>query len=94
MKIRWTREAQADLINILDHAEARNVLEAKNIVARVRKTERAIETFPQSASYNLAEDYYERYVPRTRVILIYRLVGEEAIVIAAFHTSRSPERKP
>lgn len=94
MRIRWTRDAQADLIDILDHAGARNAREASNIAARIRKTEQAIEIFPQSALYNAAEDYYERYVPRTRVILIYRLAADEAVILAAFHTSRNPRSKP
>lgn len=94
MRVLWTRDARGDLVNILAHARSRNELEAHNIAMRVQRTEQAIETFPESAPYNQAEDYYERYVPRTRVILIYRLVGDEAIIVAAFHTSRSPDRKP
>ena len=94
MKLRWLTAALADLENILDHAAKVNVTMARNIAARVERTERAIETFPEGAHCNAELDVFERYVPRTRVILIYRLTEDEIVMIGAFHTSREPGTKP
>lgn len=93
MNIRWTRAALADLENILTHAAARNTLEADNISRRVMRTEQAIAMFPEATFHNADKNYYERVVPRTRVILIYRIEGEDVIMHAAFHTSQNPTTK-
>lgn len=94
MNIRWTTEALAELDTILYHAQKRDVLEAKNIRARIERVERNIATFPKAAYHNRAKGYFERYIPRTRVILVYEIVDPDVIVIAAFHTSRDARTKP
>ena len=94
MHIRWTTAALADIANILEHAHCRNPQEARNLRRRIEQTERNILTFPRAAYFNKTGDYYERYIPRTRVILVYRIISLEVMVIAAFHTSRNPKDKP
>ena len=94
MHLRWLTEALEELENILDQAGSRNPLEASNIAHRVERTTQNILTFPKAALYNAAGDYFERYVPKTRIILVYRIKDQEVIVIAAFHTSRDPMTKP
>ena len=94
MNIRWTTAALADLDNILFHAQERDALEARNLRARIERAERNIATFPKAAFHNQAKGYYERYIPRTRVILVYQIIEPDVIVIAAFHTSRSVSQKP
>lgn len=94
MKIAWTVEAHEELLEILASAEERNMLEASNILDRIARSEQVIVSFPKAALYNAEHDFYEKYVPRTRVILIYRLTGDEIVMISAFHTSRDTGSKP
>lgn len=94
MKIRWLKAALADLDHYLEKAAARDRQEAHNISARINRTIAALQVFPKSARYNPDKDYYERYVPHTRAVIVYRLTDSEIIVVAVFHTSRSPDRKP
>lgn len=94
MKIHWTVAALADIDAILASAADRNQAEAHNIKLRVEKTVLNILTFPQAARYVKAKDYYERVIPRTRVILVYRILDAGVVVIAAFHSSRDVSSKP
>lgn len=84
----------ADLDNILRHAADRNYLEARNIRQNIKRAACAIATFPRAALYNPDKDYYERYVLRTRVILVYQVTTDSVFIIAAFHTSRNQRQKP
>ena len=93
MIIRWTEEAHVNLEDIVDQAFHRDPLEASNISKRIEIAEKNILLFPKAALYNSEHDYYERYVPRTRVILVYRVTGETITVYRAFHTSRDPKDK-
>jgi plasmid stabilization system protein ParE len=94
MCINWLLSALTDIETILNDSAARDTLEARNVAARVAVTEQNILAFPKAAYYNAEYDYYERYVPRTRVILVYRLTAKQIIIVAAFHTSQSPHKKP
>ncbi len=94
MSINWSEEALADLTNILEHAADRDRLEADNIVRRILAVEENLVLFPHAAHYDEEYDFFERFVPGTRLILIYREVGDDLNIIAVFHTSRDPSDKP
>jgi plasmid stabilization system protein ParE len=94
MNIRWTLDALNDYRSILEQAAERNTLEAANIAWRVERAELNIGTFPKAAFHNKPRDYYERYIPNTRIILIYKIEAPDVIILAAFHTSRSASGKP
>ncbi len=93
MKLFWSAAALSDLENIIAHAEARDPVEAANILARVERTVEHIELFPHSGYHNEEHGTYERYVPRTRVVLVYHLPEDGIEIVAAFHTSREPSTK-
>jgi len=88
MRIAWTPAALADLAGILEHLPP-DV--ARNTAERLAQTESSMLTFPRAAIYHPETDTFERYVPKTRVILIYHLNDDLIEVVAAFHTSRDPE---
>lgn len=45
MQLHWHAAALAELENILDHAAARDPLEARNIATQIARTEDTIRTF-------------------------------------------------
>jgi len=94
MIVRWSEEALSELESILEIAADNDRLLASNIARRVENTLRNIELFPKAAFYDAENDFYERLVPKTRMLLIYRLRQNEAVIVATFHTSRSPADKP
>ena len=95
MIVRWTAAATADLRNTLDYLRAIDPAMASYLAERVEEVNRNIAALPRAARYDAETGTYERYVPKTRIILVYLVHDEadEAEVIAAFHTSRDPAQK-
>ncbi len=91
MRLTWSKAALADLDSILEHLPP-DV--AENTARRVDRAVNTITAFPHAAYHNGKTNTYERYVPRTRVVLIYQIAGDTIELIAVFHTSRDPESKP
>ena len=90
MRLEWGDAALADFADILTHLPPEV---AANTVSRVIETEHHILLFPKAAYYDAATDTFERYVPKTRVILIYHIADDVIEIISAFHTLRDPETK-
>lgn len=93
MIVQWTDDALADLENILNHAYERSPDEAANIATRIDAMQKRMTLFPRAAFYDEKLNTFERYVPKTRVILVYRLSADAITIIAAFHTRRNAEGK-
>ncbi len=94
MFVLWHKRALAELGEILFQAHERNSGEANNIESAVEHTLNTIQMFPKTGRFVQAKGWYEKYVPRTRVILIYKVKDKELVIIAVFHTSRNPKTKP
>ena len=94
MLLRFHRLAIGELDEILTHAKTRNPQEARNIERAVERTLNTVLAFPQSGTFMQGRGWYEKYVPRTRIKLIYRFTNDELLIGAVFHTSRDPEEKP
>lgn len=90
MKIRWSVEAQAELDHMLAFFASQEPYAAALVAERVLKMEANILTFPQAARHYAETDTYDRYVPKTRIILTYAIIGESVEVISVWHTSRNP----
>lgn len=73
---------------------SRNVAGARSVAARVARAVQAIETFPNAGTYNAETDTYQRFVPKTPVVLTYAIRGEIIWIITAWHAARDPESKP
>lgn len=61
---------------------------------RVPKAETSIQTFPKAGSYDAETGTYDRYIPKTRIVLTYVLRDDVVWIVAAWHTSRDPATKP
>jgi plasmid stabilization system protein ParE len=94
MNIRWHTEALSEYEEILNQAANRDPLEETNIKKRVIETLRNIRAFPGIGFFNQDVACFEKYVPRTRILLIYQVAQDNIQIIAVFHTSRDPETKP
>ena len=90
MRLEWSDDALNDFENILHHLSPEI---ATNTVTRITETEHHILLFPHAAYYDAATDTFERYVPTTRIILIYHIARNVIEIISAFHTSRDSKTK-
>ena len=99
IEVIWTKPAEKDLENILAYVAGESLQGANTIASRIEKTVSVISRFPLGARPDRETGSYERVVSGLPYLLIYDLVevpgdGLRAEVLAVFHTSRSPEKKP
>jgi plasmid stabilization system protein ParE len=94
MRIEWVAEAATELDRMLAFIAAQDVRAAALVVERGLQAERAIVTFPAAGRYDTATKTFDRYIPKTRIVLTYALRGETIWVISVWHTSRNPADKP
>ncbi len=94
MRIEWTVEAADELDRMLTYIAAQDTYAADLIAERVMKAEENILHFPKAGSYDAETDTYDRYIPKTRIVLTYAIRDDIIWVITAWHTSRDPATKP
>lgn len=94
LRLQWSYDASTDLQDYLDYISERNTRAAARLAERVLAVEEVIRAWPQSASFDPDTGVYERWVPGSRLKLIYVVEGDMVEIIAAFHTSRDPDMKP
>lgn len=93
-RLRWTTDASTDLQEHLDYIRERNPRAAARLVERVLEAEKTIGQWPHSSAYDSDMGVYERWIPGSRLKLVYVVEGGVVEIVAAFHTSRDPETKP
>ena len=93
LRIRWTDEAAADLQHHLDYILERNPRAAARLAERVLATEKLIRDWPEAAPLDEALGVRECWIAGSRLKLIYTIEGDIIEIVAAFHTSRDPERR-
>jgi len=76
MRIEWTAQAAAELDHMLAHIAAEDVAAAGLVAERVLKAEETIIRFPKAGRYDAETDTFDRYIPRTRIVLTYAIRGE------------------
>ena len=92
--LRWSVDATTDLQDYLDYILERNARAAARMAERVLAVEEIIRQWPESASFDRDAGVYERWIPGSRLKLLYVFEGDMVEIIAAFHTSRDPDTKP
>ena len=93
MIIRWTDEAFAELSAMLDYLEQNAPEVARGLSARVQLAQQHILTLPRAATFDPQTNTYDRYIPKTRVILTYAINDDFIEIIRVWHTSRDPETR-
>ena len=94
MRIAWTAEAATELDAILSYIAEQDLNAAALVVERVMMVEARIIQFPKAGRYDAETDTYDRFIPKTRIVLTYAIRDDTIWMITAWHTSRDPETKP
>ena len=94
MRIKWTEEASAELDHMLGYICEQDTSAAALVAERVQNVEKNIVSFPKAGRYDSETDTYDRYIPRTRIILTYTIRDDTIWIITAWHTSRDLETRP
>jgi len=79
---------------MLAYIAAQDTSAAALVAKRIQKVEENIVMFPKAGRYDRETDTYDRYIPRTRIILTSAIRGDVIWIVAAWHTSRDPGTKP
>jgi len=94
MRTRWTAEALSELDRMLSFIAAEDIGAASLIAERVLKAEETILQFPMAGRYDAQTDTFDRYIPKTSIVLTYAVRDNTIWVVTIWHTSRNPETKP
>ena len=94
MRVCWTPEAVAELDHMLNYIAEQDVGAALLVSERVLDVEEQIARFPKAGRHDAETDTYDRYIPRTRIVLTYAIRENAVWIVTAWHTSRDPETKP
>ena len=88
MRVRWTRGAVADLVEIGDFITRDNPTAASRVLQSLRDQVRSLRDQPQIGRMGRIEGTRELVHPRYPYIVAYRIVHEDAEILAVRHTSR------
>jgi toxin ParE1/3/4 len=94
MRVVLTREASADLENVLSHIAANNPAAAARVAARIDRTLSIVGDFPGAGRLDPDSGAREWLVNGLPLIIIYMIQPDFVEVIGVFHTSRDPQTKP
>lgn len=94
MRVAWTRTALAELDNMLAYIAAEDATAARAVAARVLKAEETVLHLPKAGRYDVQTDTYDRFIPKTRIVLAYAVREDTIWMLTVWHTSRAPETTP
>jgi toxin ParE1/3/4 len=94
MRVVLTREASADLENVLSHIAANNPTAAATVAARIDRTLSIVGDFPGAGRLDPDTRAREWLVTGLPLLVIYTIQPDFVEVIGIFHTSRDPQTKP
>ncbi len=90
MKVEWTAEASTELDRILAYIASQDIAAASLVADRALKAEKGIARFPRAGRYDAETATFDRFIPKTRVILTYALRDDAIWIVSVWHTSRDP----
>lgn len=88
MRIRYTRAALEDLINIHEHIGRENPVAAGRVVASLRESVGLLGSFPDIGRTGTVSGTREFAVSRYPYVIIYQVVRSELHVLNFFHMAR------
>lgn len=94
MRIEWTVEAATELDDLLAYVAEQDPAAASLVADRVSQVENNIARFPKAGRHNLETDTYDRFIPKTRIILTYAIREDVTWIVSVWRTSRDPGTKP
>ena len=88
--IKYHEAAEAELLNEIGYLELRAKGLGRRFYAEVRRAERLIAQFPESAA-EIRPDIRKRLLRKFRYSLIYSMEKDSVLILAVAHHSRRPE---
>ena len=88
MRLRWTRPAKNDLVELRKFIAEEDETAAGRTGRRIRAAAKLLETTPQLGHPGRIPETRELIVPRTRYILAYRVRRGQVEVLRVLHSSR------
>jgi len=79
---------------MLAYIAAQDPSAAALVANRVIRAEKLISSFPRGAKLDGGSGTYDRFIPRTRIVLTYEVTDDMIVIVGAWHTSRDPADKP
>jgi plasmid stabilization system protein ParE len=96
MRVRVTDDAKADLRLIKAFISERNVIAADRVIEQIRITIRLLGEWPRAGHDGIVEDTYDKAVPRTPYVVVYRIdvaeMEEELVVLRVPHAAQERSR--
>lgn len=74
MQIKWTAQAQSDLLGIYEYYEPVAPAVGKRLVEQIRKKTEYIQEFPRIGRSGLLENTFEVVVLKTGYFIVYKLL--------------------
>lgn len=93
MRVEWTAAAAGELEAILAYISDQDPIAAALVAGRVLTAERTIARFPRAGRHDAETDTFDRYIPRTRIILTYAIRDDAVWMLSVWHTSRNPAER-
>lgn len=88
MKLRYTRQAIADLDAARTYIAEHNPVAASNMAGRIREAINGLRLFPDRGRAGRVEGTRELVIPGTPFIVAYRSDGGTVDVLAILHAAR------
>lgn len=94
MRVRWSRPALADLRRIREYIAQDSPTRAASVVSRLRAAALGLEQFPRRGRSGDHEGTRELVVARMPYIVVYRIDGNEIVILRVLHGAQRwpPER--
>lgn len=93
MTIKWSATASAELENIITYLHDYAPEVAQGFIDRLLVFEQNLAVFPRAGLYDKETDTYDRFLPRTRIVITYQVSPDQIEIIYVWHTSRDPHIK-
>lgn len=88
MKLRWTREADIELLKLTSYVYPHNRSAALRLYARTRQRVRQLEEFPYSGRPGRLTGTRELVIGQGPYIVVYVVEAERVTIHSVFHTSQ------
>jgi len=92
MKLRFSREAKADIKSIFDYIAKDNPHIAAKVVSEIERATKRLELFPLSGRKGAVVETRELVVPRMPYIAVYRVNSDMVEIVAVFHAAQDNPR--
>jgi len=92
--VRWTDEALRDLDTILAYIEQYNPMAAIDLVEAIIASGNSLKFFPARNPIRHATGIRERPVLGTRYVLLYRILGDEQVIVLSVRHGARERRLP